>query len=284
MAIPSPIRRPADLARHRRGATRTRARRSATVGRRNWIRTLRQAPTFLRVLLVTLVVLAAALLINGLYQIVRKPTELLLPVSGALNKSPAQTWQNYATLFRRNSTSTITPPLLAALAQLEGAGNPVAHTYWRWSWSFHPFEIYRPASSSVGMYQITDGTYEQAKQYCIHDHVVQRAGSWHDVNGCWFNRLYFRVVPGDSIELTAAYLDTQVHEILQRGQRSHATLAQIDRLAAIIHLCGAGAADLYAKRGFRVARGQRCGDHDPADYLARVQRFQDMFARLDAES
>ena len=29
----------------------------------------------------------------------------------------------------------MTPELLAALAQVEGSGNPVARTYWRWSWS-----------------------------------------------------------------------------------------------------------------------------------------------------
>jgi len=37
----------------------------------------------------------------------------------------------YGPLFRRHSTVVITPELLAALAQVEGAGNPVARTYWR---------------------------------------------------------------------------------------------------------------------------------------------------------
>jgi hypothetical protein len=52
--------------------------------------------------------------------------------------------------------------LLAALAQIEGAGNPVAHTYWRWSLTWHPLEIFRPASSAVGMYQMTDGALADA--------------------------------------------------------------------------------------------------------------------------
>jgi len=34
-------------------------------------------------------------------------------------------------LFNEYSTATITPDLLAALAQVESAGNPVARTYWR---------------------------------------------------------------------------------------------------------------------------------------------------------
>ena len=36
--------------------------------------------------------------------------------------------------------------LLAALAQAEGAGNPVASTYWRWRLTRNPFASYQPAS------------------------------------------------------------------------------------------------------------------------------------------
>jgi hypothetical protein len=51
-------------------------------------------------------------------------------------------------------------------------------------------------------------------------------------------------------------------------------------LAALIHLCGAGAGDDFARRGFRLAPGQRCGDHDPARYLARVNGMKQQFVRL----
>jgi len=78
-------------------------------------------------------VIAAALLAvfsaaNLVYQVMRKPTEMLFPVSGALNKAPAETWRQYAPLFRESSTAAIAPELLAALAQVEGAGNPMART------------------------------------------------------------------------------------------------------------------------------------------------------------
>ena len=53
-----------------------------------------------------------------------------------------------------HATAVMTPELLAALAQVEGAGNPVARTYWRWQAGWNPFEVYRPASSAVGMYQM----------------------------------------------------------------------------------------------------------------------------------
>ena len=220
--------------------------------------------------------------VNWLYQVARKPTELFFPVSGVLAKAPAETWRQYGPLFRQHSTAIITPELLAALAQVEGAGNPVARTYWRWRFSWHPFELYRPASSAVGMYQITDATFREARRYCIHDHVVVEEGAWHDARSCWFNRLYTRVVPSHAVELTAAMLDRDVTQTLARHRITRATPDQKQNLAALIHLCGAGAGDAYARRGFRLTVGQRCGDHDAARYLAYVIVMKHRFAQLAA--
>ena len=155
-------------------------------------------------------------------------------------------------------------------------------TYWRWSWRPDPFEVYRPASSAVGMYQITDGTFEQAKRYCIHDHVVATDGPWHAWRSCWFNALYFRVVPSHAIELTSAFLDRAVADVLDRHRIRNATRAEKERLAALIHLCGIGAADRYARRGLELSPGMRCGDHDAQDYVARVDRMERVFAKLAA--
>ena len=105
---------------------------------------------------------------------------------------------SYAPVFREHSTGVMTPELLAALAQVEGSGNPVVRTYWRWSFRLEPFEIYRPASSAVGMYQFTDGTFAEARRYCIHDHVVAEQGPWNDFDSCWFNSLYLRVDRDDT--------------------------------------------------------------------------------------
>jgi hypothetical protein len=227
--------------------------------------------------LAAFVVLAAALALNWLYQVVRKPAELFFPVSGVLNKTPAQTWEQYGPVFRRHATATVTPELLAALAQVEGAGNPVARTYWRWRLTHEPFEIYRPASSAVGMYQITDGTFREARRYCVRDHAVIEDGPWRDWKSCWFNSLYFRVVPSHAVEMTSALLDRQVASI---GPK--ATALQKQDLAAVIHLCGAAAGAAYAARGFRAATGQRCGDQNLRGYLARVNAMKHAFARLAA--
>jgi len=215
---------------------------------------------------------AAALALNWVYQVVRKPAELFFPVSGALSKTPTETWQHYEPIFRRHSTAVMTPELLAALAQVEGSGNPVARTPWRLRASSDPREVYRPASSAVGMYQITDGTFREAKRYCIRDNAVLE-------DGCWFNSLYMRVIPSHAVELTSAYLDRRVAMVLER-HRLKATPEQKQDLAAIIHLCGAGAGDSYARRGLRLAPGQRCGEHDARAYLARVNAMKRVFARL----
>ncbi len=221
------------------------------------------------------------LAINWIYQVIRKPSELFFPVSGTLYKTPPETWRQYAPLFKKYSTQVMTPDFLAAIAQVEGSGNPVARTYWRWSWSSQPFEVYRPASSAVGMYQFTDGTFAEARRYCVHDHVVAQQGAWNDWHACWFNSLYARVLPSHAVELTAAFLDHSVAVILERHRITAATLQHKQNLAALVHLCGAGAGDEYAKRGFRLLDGQRCGDHEVRAYLDRVAAMKAVFSRLE---
>ena len=234
----------------------------------------------MKVIISVAVVLTLSLAINWIYQVIRKPSELLFPVSGTLYKTPSETWRQYAPIFRKYATNVITPDLLAAIAQVEGSGNPVVRTYWRWSWTSQPFEVYRPASSAVGMYQITDGTFAEARRYCIHHHIVAEDGPWNSWRSCWFNRLYARVVPTHAVELTSAYLDRSVAITLERHRMASATLQHKQKLAAVIHVCGAGAGDDYARRGFRLIDGQRCGDHDVRVYLAHINGMKGVFDRL----
>lgn len=244
---------------------------------------MRRANGWAQLLLVLVVVAGVALAINGIYQVLRKPTELFFPVSGALNKLPAETWSRYAPIFKEHATAVTTAPFLAALAQVEAAGNPVARTYWRWSWRPHFFELYRPASSAVGMYQITDGTFAEARHLCIHDHQVVREGPWNDWHACWMNALYSRVIPSHAVELVSAYLTANTEALLVRDHRGRTTLQQRQQLATVIHLCGAGTAAAYVRQGLHAAPGQRCGDQDVASYLGRVQAMTRLFARLQAQ-
>lgn len=252
--------------------------------RRKWLRRFRRLPGLARLIVGAGLLFALALVLNFAYQVIRKPTELFFPVSGVLYKTPAETWEAYAPIFRRHSTAIMTPELLAALAQVEGSGNPIVRTYWKFSWSKieRPFDVYRPASSAVGMYQFTDGTFAEARRYCIHDHKVVEDGPWDDFRSCWFNSLYTRTIPSHAVELTSAYLDRAVTNILQRERIGGATLEQKQTLATLIHLCGAGAGESYVRRGLRLTLSQQCGDHSAAGYIAKVNTMQRLFVRLEA--
>lgn len=250
--------------------------------RKRLFKALGRAPAGISLLVTCATLVVFWLAINWIYQVVRKPSELFFPVSGVLYRTPSETWAAYDSVFRRHSTHVITPEFLAALAQVEGSGNPIVRTYWRWSLSYEPFEVYRPASSAVGMYQITDGTFAEARRYCIRDHVVIEDGPWHDWRSCWFNSLYTRVIASHSVEMTSAYLDRKVARALARAGISAATPQQKQNLAAVIHLCGAGAGERFARRGLQLLAGQRCGDHDVRAYVSRVQAMKRVFTRLGA--
>jgi hypothetical protein len=249
------------------------------VGRWRGARLVRPTPTAapraVRIVGLAALVLAAFALTNLVYHVVRKPSELLFFVGGALDKEPIETWRQYEPLFHTYSTSTITPELLAALAQVESTGNPVARTYWRWQLTWNPFDVYKPASSAVGMYQMTDAAYADAARYCIRGNAVVDTD-------CGFTGLYTRTVPSHAIELAAVYLDRNVAAVLARAPNAAASPQQKQDLAAFIHLCGAGPAAAFVHRGFQTMPAERCGDHLVATYLAKVNAMKRQFLRLGA--
>ena len=185
--------------------------------------------------------------VNLVYQVIRKPTELFFFVGHRLDKEPSETWRQYGSLFRAYSTSTITPELLAALAQIESSGNPVDRTYWRWRWSFNPFAIYQPASSAVGLTQMTDRSLRRGRAVLHPGHAVSDTG-------CGFTRLYVRAIPSHAIELASVYLDRNVADVLARAGDVKPSPSERQDLAAFIHLCGGGPATAYARRKFQMIR------------------------------
>jgi len=214
--------------------------------------------------------------VNLVYQILHKPTEVFALIPSESSKAPTETWRQYAPLFREYSTISISPELLAALVQVESAGNPTARTYWRWSLTSDPFAVYHPASSAVGMYQMTDAALTEAQGYCILHHTVVETG-------CSATLLHSRVVPRHATELTAVFLDRNVAAILGRGRKTKISHQQKEELAAFIHLCGTGPATAFARRGFRLMPGERCGDHDVAAYLTQINVMKQRFLRMAAE-
>jgi hypothetical protein len=51
-------------------------------------------------------------------------------------------------------------------------------------------------------------------------------------------------------------------------------------LAAVIHLCGLKRGEIFARRGFKLAPGERCGSHNVARYLARIDQMKRRFVEL----
>jgi hypothetical protein len=96
---------------------------------RRALKALRSAPLAVRVGVGAIAVIGLAFAVNWTYQVLRKPAELFFPVSHALYKVPTETWRQYQPLFSAHATAVVTADFLAALAQVEGAGNPVARTY-----------------------------------------------------------------------------------------------------------------------------------------------------------
>ena len=108
-----PARRRAGLA----GRLKKRWRRARSVWsrvRRWW----RPAPRPAKYIMAALIVVILWLGINWIYQVVRKPSELFFPVSGTLYKSPAETWAEYAPIFKKFATEVMTSDFLAAIAQV----------------------------------------------------------------------------------------------------------------------------------------------------------------------
>jgi hypothetical protein len=237
---------------------------------------LARLPRSIRIALAIAILLPLFALTNLVYHVARKPTELFFFVGHRLDKEPAETWRQYGALFRTYSTGTITPELLAALAQVESSGNPVDRTYWRWRWSFNPFTIYQPASSAVGLFQMLDATAAEAARFCIREHAVVDTG-------CGFASFTIRPIPSHATELASVYLDRNVASVLARTGEVKAGAQQKQDLAAFIHLCGAGPATAFARRNFRMIAGERCGDHLVAAYVSKVNAMKREFVRLAAD-
>ena len=252
-SIPKSLPRIPSIPRPGERISRDRSTRLTRIGRwrkraRWMLSTLKAVPKPILALGIAAAAMAVFFVTNLVYQMLHKPTEVFALIPGEANKAPIETWRQYAPLFREYSTTSISPELLAALAQVESAGNPIARTYWRWSLTSDPFAVYQPASSAVGMYQMTDAALSEAQGHCILHHSVVETG-------CSATLLHSRVVPRHATELTAVFLDRKVTAILDHRRNTRISRQQREELAAVIHLCGTGPATAFARRDFRLMPG-----------------------------
>ena len=197
---------------------------------------------------------------NFFVQVAAKPTEVLRFAHFGSEKSPAETWADYGPNFRRYAAPPITADFLAALAQIESSGNPYAQPPWVLRATLHPWRIFAPASSAVGLLQITNGNLEQAR-------LLSGPRS-----------SYSRLSPADSIAMTAAFLQ---HWVAREAPRKTSTPRR-QQLAAVIHLCGPEKGPVFVRSGFRLDRMGDCGSQAVGSYVRRVMKYRQDFSRLDA--
>ena len=104
------------------------------------------------------------LFLNWVYQVYKKPAELVHLFYSNQPKTLSSTWSEYNEYFEEHSTKVMTKEFLGALVQVESSGRFLATPKWRWRWTTDITRIYSPASSAVGLLQYLDATFESAKR------------------------------------------------------------------------------------------------------------------------
>jgi hypothetical protein len=180
--------------------------------------------------------------------------------SSGREKTPREAWAEYGPEFRRHATDVITPEFLAGLAQVESAGDPLARQPYVWRLTTDVTRLYSPLSSAVGLMQITDANFEDARRFC-------RDG------GC-----SSRLEPAQAIEMTSGFLHYHVARLVARSGRPVA-LRDRQKLAAVIHLCGPEKGASLVDSGFDPDALGSCGDQPVGPYVRRVMAYAALFAR-----
>lgn len=212
---------------------------------------------------------AIAGLANFSWQIYHKPLELwsLLPVN--LAKTPTETWQAYGDEFIEYENNYLPATFLAALAQKESSGNPWASPGWIMRLSENYGRLYSPQSSAFGLLQITRPTLQQILQLCDRPQYTRYCALWNS-----------RLFATDSIALTVLNLSHKMKKIERKFGIKKWNKSLKTKIAAIIHLCGEGVANRYARQGFRFGSIRYCGTHNVRRYVQSVKRLKRRFEKI----
>lgn len=211
--------------------------------------------------------------LNFIIQIYRKPIEILNFLSWSESKTINKTWMSYKKYFIKNSTENISPYFLASMAQVESSGNPMASPKWKFNTKRSLKDWFSPLSSSVGLYQFTQPTFEIAKNFCIYKNKSVKKGRWYQFNRCALNWAYFRIWPSHSIEIASGYLDYGIRKLLG-SSINKVPLKMKTRLASVIHLCGEHRGRKFVQRSFKIKKNEHCGSHSLAKYILRLESLE----------
>jgi hypothetical protein len=209
-------------------------------------------------------VLVAALLAFSFcaYHIYHHPSLVFLPLSSSFYKTPTETWDSYGELFESYSSDKLAPEFLAALAQTESMGNPLALTYWSLSASLNPFHWFRPASTATGILQVTSPTWKEMKNFCLQDMKLIK----HAQTGvCRGNLFRFRIFASHSVHLVSAWF----HDFLEDKRLGDRDTRKV---LSVLHLCGKTKAKKFLRNSLNFKAIGRCGSHKPSLYFSKLER------------
>jgi len=117
-----------------------------------------------------------------------------------------------------------------------------------------PFEIYRPASSSVGMYQMTMEPLRKRRITASTITLWRRPVLGTTGNRAGSTVFTFSRDPSHAVNSPLHTLTCTLPARFARHRIATASMREKEHLAAVIHLCGAGAGDLYVRLGFHSRR------------------------------
>lgn len=196
------------------------------------------------------------------YHIYHHPSLVFLPLSNSFYKTPAETWDSYGELFETYSSNRLAPEFLAALAQTESMGNPLALTYWSLSASINPYRWFSPASTATGILQVTSPTWKEMKNYCLHE---SRLITHAKTGMCRGNLFRFRIFASHSVHLVSAWF----HKFLENKRLND---RDTRKLLSVLHLCGKSKAKRFLRNSLNFNSIGRCGSHNPKAYHAKLER------------
>ncbi len=211
--------------------------------------------------------------INFLFQIYQKPLEVLSLFSLTKPKTVMETWSSYGTDFQKYSTHQVPPELLAAIAQSESSGNPLASPGWTWKLSSLWSKIYSPASSSFGLFQSTKGTFAEGTDLCMIDREVIPRSPWYNFDSCWLHGIYSRAWPSHAIKAAALKLHFDLTSITRNHRIKNVSSTDRAKLAAVIHLCGRQRAEKFVRDRFQFRGNAHCGTHHAPSYVNRILKL-----------
>lgn len=214
-------------------------------------------------------------------QLIQKPAQALSLISSYFYKTPYETWVSYQSYFHKYQTLTTSPYVLAAIAQVESSGNPLATPKWEWNFKNSWHSLYAPVSSSVGLYQFTTPTFKRAGKFCVHKGEVYKDIESHQIfHPCWWSKFSTRVSASSSIRAASAYLHKEVSELQSAYSKKKLSLKSRARLAMVVHLCGKYKASLLLKKSSLASLGY-CGSHRVSYYIKKAERLVKKFKNLD---